>query len=921
LVKNTVDVLFIGETKLDSTFTDAQFTVEGYHFWRKDRNAHGGGLAVYVRSDLPCDRKIKLDFDIIESLSVEIKIGNHKWLISGVYRPQTISDNNFNNDFIKIVDNITTKYDNFMFIGDMNYDMLVNEKSVPLRSVSDIFDLHNLVKEPTCFTKIADPSLNDVILTNVPNLCMNILNFDCGISDVHNFISVQFKSNVESRKTVTKNYRSFKKFSDEFFLSDLEKVDFDTLIDDNNINNAYNNFETAFINVIDKHAPLKSRKSVPRPAPFMNSDLRKAVYKKRMLKNKFFQSKTDKNWENYRKQRNYVTKLKKMSIRNYFFERCTGGPKSTDFWPTIKPFLTNKGNINNKEIVLEENDKIINNQSEVATSFNDFFLNVAKDIGSNDTGDLEKHPSIIKIKENKPEAGELQFKNIDENYVSKLISKVNIKKATGRDGISPKLLKIAKPAIVRPISNLINKTIKSSEFPDQLKEAQVIPCYKKNNALDKSNYRPVSILPFISKIFERTIYDQLTEHFDKIFHPSLSAFRSGYGCQTALLKIIEDWKNALDENKFTAAILMDLSKAFDCLPHKLLLNKLKSYDLSNEALNLLDNYLNNRKQCVKLGSSISTWDKIYKGVPQGSILGPVLFKIFLNDIFYFINDSTLYNYADDNTLGYASFNLEELISTLEEDSLKLIDWFTINQMKANPDKFQALAIGKKTHDKNIVFNLNNNKIKCEDEVKLLGVTIDYQLNFNTHIANICKKASKQLNVLKRVGKYLNKLGRLTIYHSFILSNFNYCPATWHFCNEQNTQKMEKIQERALKFIYDDHESSYEALLTKSKLPSLKIRRIRYIALETFKIINKQSPVYLHDLIEIKQNNYSFRYKNTANLPRVRTTRYGLNSFKYFAAKTWNELPDHFRKETSFLQFKNLINSWNGSSCHCSACAS
>ena len=199
----------------------------------------------------------------------------------------------------------------------------------------------------------------------------------------------------------------------------------------------------------------------------------------------------------------------------------------------------------------------------------------------------------------------------------------------------------------------------------------------------------------------------------------------------------------------------------------------------------------------------------------------VLFKIFINDIFYFIQESSLYNYADDNTLSYEGHNLDQLITILEKDSLTLIDWFTENQMKANPDKFQAIAIEKKTKNENISFNLNGNMIKCEDEVKLLGVTIDFELNFNTHIANICKKASRQLNILKRIGKYLTKLGRLTIYYSFIFSNFNYCPVTWHFCSEQNTNKMEKIQFRALKFIYDDTESTYEELLTNSKLPTLK----------------------------------------------------------------------------------------------------
>ena len=303
---------------------------------------------------------------------------------------------------------------------------------------------------------------------------------------------------------------------------------------------------------------------------------------------------------------------------------------------------------------------------------------------------------------------------------------------------------------------------------------------------------------------------------------------------------------------------MDLSKAFDCLPHDLLLLKLEADGLSSSSLKLIKNYLSNRKQCVRVGSSLSNWQNIYKGVPQGSILGPILFNIFINDIFHFTTNSSLYNYADDNTLSYANRDIDTVISTLEKDSLALIEWFSSNQMKANPEKFQALAIGEKTMGKNITFDLAGNKIKCEKEVKLLGITIDFELNFNTHISNICKKASRQLNVLKRLGKYLNKLGKLTIYHSFIMSNFNFCSLTWHFCSEANTTKIEKVQERALRFIYQDHNSTYEDLLIKSKMPSLKVRRLRTMAIEVFRTVNHENPVYLHDLINIKKNKIFFQ---------------------------------------------------------------
>lgn len=311
---------------------------------------------------------------------------------------------------------------------------------------------------------------------------------------------------------------------------------------------------------------------------------------------------------------------------------------------------------------------------------------------------------------------------------------------------------------------------------------------------------------------------------------------------------------------------------------------------------------------------------IYKGVPQGSILGPILFNIFLNDLFFFVKHCSLYNYADDNTLSKSDKSIETVIKCLEEDSKSLINWFSDNKMQANPDKFQALAIGKRTHEKKIVFNINDVNISCEDEVKLLGVTIDYRLNFNTHISNICKKAARQLNVLKRIGKNLSRLGKLTIYYSFIMSNFSYCPLAWHFCSEQNSAKIEKIQERALRFIYEDFGSSYDSLLERSKLPALKTRRMRTIALESFKIINKISPYYLQDLIVIKDNSYNFRYVNTAVIPQPRTTSYGKRSFRYEAATIWNSFPNEVRQMTSFGQFKNYINSWcGGIKCLCSSC--
>ena len=286
---------------------------------------------------------------------------------------------------------------------------------------------------------------------------------------------------------------------------------------------------------------------------------------------------------------------------------------------------------------------------------------------------------------------------------------------------------------------MINLTIKKSQFPDDAKMAVFAPLHYKNSCLDKENFRLVSILPILSKLYEKALNAQLTEysnHLD-IFR---SGFRTQYGCQSTLLRVIEDWKQALDQNKYVAAILMDLFKAFDCLSHDLLLLKLKTYGLSENALKLMASYLTNRKQCIKLGNFKSNFQSILKGVPQGSILGPVLFNIFINDIFHFIKNCKLYNYADDNTVSHTDTDSKRLIDELVEDSTRLIQWFADNQMKANPGKFQAIAVGKHTHSENICFNLSDNIVRCEDSVKLLSVTFDFKLDFDEHISNVCKKS-------------------------------------------------------------------------------------------------------------------------------------------------------------------------------------
>ena len=756
------------------------------------------------------------------------------------------------------------------------------------------------------------------------NLLCNTTNFDCGLSDCHNMIAVCFKENSLSNKRQKITFRSYKSFEEASFTQDLHRVPFQvaTIFDD--ANDCYWAYETLLMDIVDEHAPKKQKYPKKDSPPFMNSELRKAIYKKKMLHNKFKKIKNKANWEMYRKQRNYVTKLRKQSIHLYFFERCSGGPKSKDFWPTIKPFLSSKSSKNDCDIILLEKDTLISDQKEVSGLLNDFYINIAREIGiDSQSQDPENHPSIKAIKENGPEEGytSFNFKPVDQQMVTKSIKKLNPKKAIGIDQLPAKLIKAGSEALAGPISTIFNLCAKLNQFPDDLKSAQVCPIYKKDDPFIKKNYRPVSILTSHSKIFEDIMFIQLTEHFNSIFDNYLAAFRKGFGCQTTLLRLAEDWKKDLDKQQYVGAVLMDLSKAFDCLPHDLITAKLSAYGLSVDACDFLNSYLSNRKQRVKLGQFQSSWLNIIKGVPQGSILGPLLFNIFMNDIFYFKKKSKIFNYADDNTVTYSDKSLETTKEVLVDESIICIDWFKNNKMQANPDKFQAIMLGLQGFLNCKSLNLNGIEIKCEDSVKLLGVTFDYMLNFDIHISDICKKAARQINVLLRLSKYLSTETKILIYKSFIRSNFNYCPLVWHFCSKTSTVKMEKLQYRALRLVFNDFESSYETLLERVNMPSLHVSRIRLIATESFKILHKMTPLYLQDLLSYKNSAYTFRYDNLVDVPRVRTTKYGKSTFRYEAAQVWNSLPNELRKVEDFREFRRLVDTWSGAACKCSLCKS
>ena len=913
--KNYVDIFSIVESKLDESFPDVQFSCPGFSLLRQDCRKNSGGLMTYIRSDIPHHRRddVEINSDVFQCLCVELSINGEKWLVSTLYRPPSSPVHGYYEALYLLTDRMLKDADTIILMGDTNINFLNETLASSVRDYLSSFSLSQLIKTATCFKGC--PSLLDHVYTNKPRRFTSVVNYDCGLSDFHNCIAVSTKLTCPKRPTQVKYYRSYKHFDESSFLRDISYIPFQVMDIFSDINDSYWAFDVLIKEIIDEHIPLKKKFINHTNAPFMNSALRKSMYRKRQARNKA--RKNPKNchlWEDYRQKRNEFVSIRRESIKNYFKERCTG-PQNKNLWSTLKPFFSNKSR-SSECVSLIENDVLINNESDIASIFNDYFSSITDDIGI--TEDLSnctiqdiihhysEHPSIIKIKEHYVKR-DFTVECVTMTDVQKELKSLNPRKATGHDLFPPRILKICAPVLCHVITDLVNKIICNTSFPDHFKRAEISPVFKCENRLDKRKFRPVSILVCVSTVTERLITKKLNSFVNEIFCDSISAYRKSFNTQSVVLKAVEDWKASLDKNLFVSAISTDLSKAFDVIPHGLLIAKLSAYGCNFSTLSSVYDYLSNRLQRVKINNCRSNWSLIKKGVPQGSVLGPILFNIFINDIFMFVEKCNIYNYADDNLLSCTSNSLESLKLYLEKDVKNLLAWFECNGMKANPDKFQLISFGVKNNLNDI--SIGQTVIQSQSVIKYLGVHVDDKLSFNAHVTEICKKSGRQASALMRLCNLLDYDTKLLLYKSFISSNFEYCPLVWSFCNKVDYNKVLKIQCRALRFVCKNFVDNFETLLNECNVLGVNHVNFLKLIIEMYKCLKNLSPRFLCSLFEFKSTDYNFRKSKLLDLKRPRSTKYGKNSFTFYGVQVWNSLPNYMKNAENLDDLKKFLHNF------------
>jgi len=911
-----MDVLVLSETKLDSSYTNDVLNIDGYSIVRKDKRSNSGGLLVYISNDIPHSAgKINVCTDEIECISIELNIKKEKIMLLGMYKNPRTDPVIFKRFFNETCEMITDVYENIIIIGDLNFNLFHDNM---LSTIMPSFNLTNVIKEATCF-KSSDPTLIDVMLVTKRRKILDSFTENVGISDFHNLIGGILRIHKPAPKVKKVVTRKLGRIDYDRVRADLGDCDLSRMVEQAlDVNCAYNSLEAYLCNLLDKHAPKTHRLIKRTDFHCMTNELKKAILYRNRLRNKYYKTRLSSYLTLYKIQRNKVTEMKRRETGKYFKEKCKSGTRNKDFWRAIKP-LFSKSRTKSDNIPLRENNEIVTDEHKVCDIFNKFFQSIGSEIGQPENNEkpvfeiishYNSHPSIKTIKENiRMSKSKFMFRFVTKKEVTKIIKALCTKKAAGYDEIPVQFIKNIGMELLEPLTKLINICILERTFPENMKKANITPLYKKKDKLNKDNFRSVNLLPVLSKILERVLFNQIYEYTTQVFHKYLSGFRKGHSCQDVLVRMTEDWRRNLDDNLTVGVVAIDLSKAFDCMPHGLLLAKLAAYGFDVHACELMKSYMMKRKQRVKIGDSLSEWVENIKGVPQGSILGPLLFNIFINDFLYFSFNSKIYNYADDNTLSCADTDFHMLKYKLHEDCMQAMTWFEQNNMKANAEKFQLMFLSRqvKITDDNI--KIGHATIKASESINILGIELDNRLKLNLTIDEICSHSGKQINALKRIKHHLDKESKMIIYNSYINSNFNYCSVVWMLANKSEIDKLERTNKRALRFVTGKGNLSYEDICCHEKELSVYRKCIKTTAILMYKIRKGTVPEYLNDLFTTQNVQYNMRDADKFSLPQFKTIKYGKNSIRYLGAKLWNNIPLTIKQSSSLSTFKSEIHKW------------
>lgn len=932
-LKHDFKIIGISETRI-KTSTVQNFDIAGYSFLSNETESAAGGTALYIADYINHKQRNDLTSSIylpklLESTFVEISPKKQSNIVVGcIYKHPTLPISEFNKTFLApLLDKINKEGKEIILLGDFNINLL-NSHNAEVTEFVDILGSNLILPTISLPTRVTPHSqtLIDNILTSPSKFDIVSGNLTIGISD-HLPQFLIFKTPSEDKTPYVKTYNEWKSFDSERFKIEFNNIDWKNKLslEENNPSASFEKFYNNLNELINRHAPLKSTEikvNHNKIKPWITNGIRKSIILRNKLYHRFINTKDQimKNtfYQRYKIHRNEIVHLIRQSKINYYktyFNENIRNVKNT--WKGINELINHKKQ-HPSNISLNINEKLISDPKIISIKFNEFFTTIADKV-------REKIPATKKTFEHyikKRTRNSFFFTPVTIEEITKIIKSLDSKKASGPYSIPSKILDTITTEISSILSDIFNLSFEIGKFIDPLKYVKVVPIFKnKGSPFEVSNFRPISLLSNVDKILEKLVHARLTSFLthNKILFEKQFGFRSKHSTQHNLITLSEEIRKSLDKGEFSCGVFLDLRKAFDTVDHKILLKKMEYYGIRGIANNWFKSYLSGRLQSVFVSGMSSETLEIAHGVPQGSVLGPLLFLLYINDLPNAIIYSKPFIFADDTALLNSSKDLKSIKKKVNIDLKLLLNWLNANKIGLNVDKTEVVLFReqRKKINYDVRLKLNGKRLFFTEDVRYLGVQIDQHLTWDSYLKSLAKKLRRANGSISKLRHLLSRNVLISIYYALFHSHLSYALQIWGQALP-STSRVFKLQKSAVRLItfsnFDSHSKPLFDILKIPTIANLKFMLNIYLVHNT---LNKLSPLAIQNILNLNHlpETHSTRafIKKLLIRPGAKTIKFGISSINYQCVLDWNLLQNYYGlfdlASTSFFKIKQLTSSY------------
>lgn len=900
------DIIIVTETWLNPSITDSMVHIDGFSLYRNDRKLRvGGGVAIYAKTPIKFVQIYSSPSDCLDG-SIEYLIGkislsaHQDVLVAAVYRPPACSFTN--SDFLPKLAALTPNFSTKILMGDFNVDMLSsNSASIMLRS---FLAENNLRLVPHGITNITSERGThiDLCIADKEDIITSFSKTSTPFINSHHLIQAEYSIFKFSPFLETKfSYRQLSSVSQNSFLTYLDSLNWTEFYNLQNVDAKLSILHSFLIGALDLFAPQIHVHPGHKMEPWITKDL--FVLQKQVTQayRRYRRKRSAPSRSIYRHLKAELDSKTASAQINFYKTRLQNLSDPKQIWRELKNLGLTDSSPPKQPVCSPQ-------------QLNSFFVSVSKSPSVTfPPPQRNLSPSAA------PVYPPFSFRNISMSELNKSLTHFS-SQATGPDGIPLRVIKLAFPAIKNHLLHLFNFSLESALFPSNWKLAFIIPINKIPNPSEPSDYRPISLLSTLSKILEKCVSLQIVSHLTlhNIIDPFQSGFRPGFSTESCLVRLLDDIKLAKSRKMITALILFDYSKAFDKVNYSILCAKLENYGFDAHAVGWLQSYLRDRKQQVVIGkSTYSDWESPDNGVPQGSVLGPLLFLIYINDIGRSLKFCNRLLFADDLQI-YLSFPLHDMASHLELlqcDITSLAEWCNINALSLNAKKTKLLFFGPSNHTRAIYRDLQSlvTKIGVIDvakKAKNLGVIMDCDLTWEPQVLAVVGKVKSALYRLKRMSPYTDLTLRTKLVQSLIFPIFDYCAMTYGDLTSSLDSKLQVTLNSCVRYVFElgvrTHVTQYRLQLGWL---SARNRRLQLSAGALHKTLLSSSPDYLSSRLHFQTRQRPSRISGPQlSIPFTTSAQYASSPLPYIS-KFWNSLPPTLRLSDSLPIFKSQLRSF------------